>query len=119
MAVDEELIEHYMNLDKKIRRTKERIVRQREMFYSQTMSSYLTTDGMQVYSRGFSIERNVSAFVDREDAIKKHLEILKFKQQHFKPFFNSLPNNTKIALQDKYWHHHPLTLEIAEKLCMD
>lgn len=119
MVIDEELIEHYMKLEKKITKAKERIIRQRELFYSQTMSSYLTTDGMRVYSKGFSLEWNVSEFIDREAASKQHLEILEFQQQHFKPFFNNLPINTKIALQEKYWHHHPVTIEIIEKRCMD
>lgn len=119
MAIDEDLIEHYMNLGKKIDRAKERMANQRELFYNQTLSSYITTDGMKIYSKGFSIENNVSQLVDTETTSKKYIERLEFQYKHFISFFNGLPYTTKTALKSKYWHRQPVTIEITEKVCMD
>lgn len=119
MAIDEDLIEHYMNLGKKIDRAKERMTYQRELFYSQTLSSYITTDGIKVYSKGFSIENNVARLVDTEAESKKYIERLEFQYKHFISFFNGLPYTTQTALKSKYWHRQPVTIEITEKVCMD
>lgn len=102
MAVDDKRIEFYMNLDRKINRAKKRLVRQRILFYSQTMSSYITSDGLTVYPRGFSVEENICRYVDIEAAMKKGLEMLEFQYKYFKPFFERLPHNTRIALKEKY-----------------
>lgn len=119
MAIDEKCIEYYMNLDRKINRAKERIARQRLLFYSQTMSSYITSDGLMVYSRGFSVEKNVCRYVDKEVAMKKGLEIMEFQYRYFKRFFEQLPHNTKIALMEKYWLQKPIEMQTTEKKCLD
>ncbi|APZ49709.1 hypothetical protein BW721_08575 [Jeotgalibaca sp. PTS2502] len=119
MAIDEKCIEYYMNLDRKINRAKERIARQQILFYSQTMSSYITSDGLKVYSRGFSVEKNVCRYVDKEVAMKKGLEIMEFQYRYFKRFFEQLPHNTKIALMEKYWLQKPIEMQTTEKLCLN
>ena len=119
MAVDDEYIEYYMNLKYKIERTKERLIRLRAIFYNQTMSSYITSDGMTVHTQGFSIEENVCSFVDREAAMKKSLEMLEFQYKYFQQFFRKLPYNSRIALKEKYRYKRLITMQITEKKCMD
>ena len=83
VVIDEELIDQYMNLDRKINKANMRLIRRRTLFYAQTLNSYITTDGMKIYSKGFSIENNVIDFVDNESLTKKYIEVLTFKQKHF------------------------------------
>lgn len=108
-----------MNLDRKINRAKERIARQRLLFYSQTMSSYITSDGMSIYSCGFPVEENTARYVDKEAAMKKALVILEFKYKYFKIFYERLPQNTKIALKEKYQFQKSIEMQTTEKKCLD
>lgn len=118
VVIDEELIDQYMNLDRKINKANMRLIRRRTLFYAQTLNSYITTDGMKIYSKGFSIENNVIDFVDNESLTKKYIEVLTFKQKHFKSFFDNLSINKRKALQEKYQRHTPMDIEMAEKQCM-
>lgn len=119
MAVDEKRIEFYMNLERKINRAKDRLMRQRIIFYSQTMSSYITSDGLKVYSQGFSVEENICRYVDKEATLKHGLEVLEFKYKYFKRFFERLPHNTKIALKEKYQFQKPIEMQMTENKCLD
>lgn len=118
-SVNEELIEQYMNLPDKLQRAKRRLKTRESVFYNQTLSSCVVSDGLRVYSRGFSVENNVITYLDKQAATEKYIEILEFKKMHFDLFFNSLPTNTKIALKEKYWNKQPITLDVTAKLCID
>ena len=83
------------------------------------MSSYITSDGMKVYTCGFSVEENTSRYIDKETAMKKNLAILEFKYKHFNRFYERLPYNTKLALKEKYQFQKTIEMQTTEKKCLD
>ena len=57
-------INTYFFLKKRINESRERLRETDRMFFAQTMSSYVTEDGMQIISKGFDIQRNCNRHLD-------------------------------------------------------
>lgn len=82
-----------MNLAKSIYRHKKLLKKSRIGFFNQTMSSYVTSNEQELFSKGFSIEKNVVAFVDGQRRLEETIEICEFKHKHFKDFLHTLPHS--------------------------
>lgn len=100
--IDDEIIMDYFGLSKRIKRKEDYLKIMRREFYQQTMSSFCTTDGMKIYSKGFGVDRNVIDLVDREAVTLEKISLLKFKRKHFLRYLKQLPKEDRQFLTKKY-----------------
>lgn len=117
--VDEDLIAYYFSLNKRITRIKWRLREMRIEFYQQTMSSYCTSDEDKIYSKGFSVEREVIALADAEAMAKSRLELMRFQQKHFIAYLKQLPQADGHFLKRKYKWHEACINERVERECFE
>lgn len=113
-------IRKYFHLDKEIEDMEKRIGQVRECFYDQTMVSQMVSNGLEFYTESFSVERNVSMYVDVVHALEKYLNRLCKKQHYFRRFLQSLTSEERQYLTDKYMQpFRPSLLSVTEKQTYD
>ena len=108
-----------MNLAKSIYRHKKLLKKSRIGFFNQTMSSYVTSNEQELFSKGFSIEKNVVAFVDGQRRLEETIEICEFKHKHFKDFLHTLPHDDRIYLRERYLQEEELINDRVDRECFD
>ena len=96
------LIASYFYIDKEIRKCKRQVGKVRAMFYSQSMSSHVTSDETHVFSEGFNVEYNVIQLVDTLAVTEDSRKVLEFKHKHFKRYLRGLPESERVFLINKY-----------------
>ncbi|WP_145524123.1 hypothetical protein [Virgibacillus sp. SK37] len=99
---EREEIQAYFKIDEKISNIEERIKEITEIFYSQTMSTRTESDGKEIYSRGFNMDRNVVLYLDTILARERTIEILRKRKSYLNNYLNSLDPLDKKYLIDRY-----------------
>lgn len=117
--VDCSLIAYYMNLAKSIYRHKKRLKSARIGFFNQTMSSYVTSNEHEIFSKGFSVENNVINFVDAQRRLEETIKICEFKHKHFTEFFRTLQRDDQIYLKERYLQEEEIINDRADRECFD
>jgi len=88
-------------------------------FFNQTMSSYVTSNELVLYSKGFSIENNVIHFVDAQRRLEEAVEICEFKHKHFKEFLNALPHDDRVYLEARYLQEEEIINDRVDRECFE
>ena len=117
--VDCSSIAYYMNLAKSIYRHKKLLRKIRIGFFNQTMSSYVTSNELALFSKGFSVENNVIAFVDIQRRLEETIKICEFKHKHFKDFLYTLPQDHQMYLKARYLQEEEMINDCADRECFD
>ena len=117
--IDCSLIAYYMNLAKSVYRHKKMLKEIRINFFNQTMSSYVTSNDQEMFSKGFSVENNVIKFVDAQRRMDAAIEICAFKHKHFTEFFHTLPQNDRIYLKERYLQEEEIINDRVDRECFD
>ena len=113
-------INTYFFLDRRIKESRERLRETDILFFSQTMSSYVTEDGMQIISKGFDIQRNCNRHLDIIAEIEQNIEICEFKRRQFNRYLDTLSKEQRLFLKEKYMlHRDHLENEPLERDCAD
>lgn len=113
-------INTYLFLKKRINESRERLRENRENVLAQTMSSYVTEDGMQIISKGFDIQRNCNRHLDIMAEIEQNIEISEFKWRQFNRYLDTLSKEQRLFLKEKYMlHRDHLENEPIERDCAD
>jgi hypothetical protein len=113
-------INTYFFLNKRINESRERLRETDRMFFAQTMSSYVTEDGMQIISKGFDIQRNCNRHLDIMAEIEQNIEISEFKWRQFNRYLDTLSKEQRLFLKEKYMlHRDHLENEPIERDCAD
>lgn len=112
-------INYYFTLCRRIEESRERLKAADRLFFSQTMNSYVTTDGMTLHSQGFDIQRNCNEHLDAKASIERNSEIAAFKNSHFQRYLNTLTKEQRLFLKMKYvLHREHLENEHIERECL-
>lgn len=117
--VDCSSIAYYMNLAKSVNRHKKLLRKSRRGFFNQTMSSYVTSNELQLFSKGFSVENNVVYFVDSQRRLEKAIKICEFKHKHFKDFLHTLPHDHQIYLKARYLQEEEIINDRVDRECIE
>ena len=88
-------------------------------FFNQTMSSYVTSNELALFSKGFSVENNVIYFVDSQRRLEKAIKICEFKHKHFKDFLHSLPQDHQMYLKARYLQEEEIINDRVDRECFD
>lgn len=113
-------INTYLFLNKRINESRERLRETDRLFFSQTMSSYVTENGMQIISKGFDVQQNCNRHLDVVAEIEQNIEISEFKRRHFNRYLHTLPKEQRLFLKKKYvLHRDHLENEPLERDCAD
>lgn len=119
MVIDEDLIAYYFSLNKRIAKARRRLKEMRIEFYQQTMSSYCTSDEEKIYSHGFPVEKKVITLVDAQAMASEHIEILAFKQKHFRQYLDGLQKAERVCLKEKYIWRRERLIDHVERECFE
>lgn len=112
-------INTYFFLNKRINESRERLRETDRLFFSQTMSSYVTENGMQIISKGFDVQQNCNRHLDVVAKIEQNIEISEFKRRHFNRYLHTLPKEQRLFLKKKYvLHREYLENEHIERECL-
>lgn len=112
-------INTYFFLKKRINESRERLRETDRLFFSQTMSSYVTENGMQIISKGFDVQQNCNRHLDVVAEIEQNIEISEFKRRHFNRYLHTLPKEQRLFLKKKYMlHRDHLEDEQTENDCL-
>jgi len=112
-------IGNYFFLKRRIKEAEQRLIEIDQLFFAQTMSSYVTTDGMAVISQGFDIQRNCNHHLDVKATIERNIKIATFKKKHFSRFLQELSKNERLYLKAKYiLHREQLENAELERQCL-
>ena len=113
-------INTYLFLKKRIKESRERLRETDRLFFAQTMSSYITEDGMQIISKGFDVQRNCNVHLDIVAEIEQNIEICEFKRRQFNRYLDTLSKEQRFFLKKKYMlHRDHLENEPLERDCAD
>jgi len=113
-------INTYLFLKKRIKESRERLRETDRLFFAQTMSSYITEDGMQIISKGFDVQRNCNVHLDIVAEIEQNIEICEFKRRQFNRYLDTLSKEQRFFLKKKYMLHRDyLENEPLERDCAD
>ena len=113
-------INTYFFLNKRINESRRRLRETDRMFFAQTMSSYVTEDGMQIISKGFDIQRNCNRHLDIIADIEQNIEMSEFKRRQFNRYLDTLSKEQRFFLKKKYMLHRDyLENEPLERDCLD
>jgi hypothetical protein len=118
-VTDDELIASYFWIDWKIKECKRRIAEKRAIFYSQTMSSHVTSDETRIFSEGFNVEYNVTQLVDTLAVTEESMKVLEFKHKHFRRYLRELSESDRRLLIDKYKNGSQATNGRIESACLE
>ena len=102
--INSKSIAHYFKLARIVNKCDQRIRELRKAFFSQTMSSYITSNGLEIFSKGFNVEYHVSSLVDYQRRMEKYTEICKFKSKHFNEYLNTLQPDERKYLKKRYMY---------------
>lgn len=119
MVIDEDVISYYFSLNKRIAKARRRLKEMRIEFYQQTMSSYCTSDEEKIYSHGFPVEKKVITLVDAQAMASEHIEILAFKQKHFRQYLDGLQKAERVCLKEKYIWRRERLIDHVERECFE
>ena len=108
-----------MNLAKSIYRHKRMLKEIRIGFFNQTMSSYITSNDQEIFSKGFNIEENVIHFVDGQRKLEETIKICEFKHNHFTEFLHSLPHDDRMYLKERYLQEEEIINDRVDRECFD
>ena len=104
--MDTDLIDEYFQLERRIKSAECRKKKLRTEFYEgQTLSSYVTSDGLEIIAQGFNIERNTIPYMDMQAELDTFIEVSNFKNIHFKRHLNGLPKSERLYLKSRYMRH--------------
>lgn len=104
--VDTDLIDTYFQLERRIKNAECRKKKLRTEFYEgQTLSSYVTSDGLEIIAQGFNIERNAIPYMDMQAELDTFIEVANFKNIHFKRYLSGLPKSERLYLKSRYMRH--------------
>ena len=105
--VDEEVIESYFYLNKRIAKTRVRM-KQRERTYKER-NYYPSTfiDGEEMRRKAFRIEPEVVNHVSAQQDAERHITIMKFKLKHFNRFLKEISRESRRYYLFKYKEHAP------------
>lgn len=117
--VDCSLIAYYMNLAKSVYRHKKMLKNTRIGFFNQTMSSYVTSNDQEIFSKGFSVENNVIQFVDAQRRLDAAIEICEFKHKHFTEFLHTLQHADRMYLKERYLQEEEIINDRVDRECFD
>lgn len=113
-------INTYLFLKKRIKESRERLRETDRLFFAQTMSSYVTDNGMQIISKGFDVQQNCNRHLDIVAAIEQNIEICEFKRRQFNRYLDTLSKEQRLFLKKKYMlHRDHLENEPLERDCAD
>ena len=118
-VIDCSLIAYYMNLAKSIYRHKKLLKKSRIGFFNQTMSSYTTSNGEEVFSIGFNVEENVIHLADGQRKLESTLEICRFKHKHFTAFLHTLQHADLIYLKERYLQEEEIINDRVDRECIE
>ena len=108
-----------MNLAKSIYRHKRMLKEIRIGFFNQTMSSYITSNDQEIFSKGFNIEENVIHFVDGQRKLEETIKICEFKHKHFKDFLYTLPQDHQMYLKARYLQEEEIINDRVDRDCIE
>lgn len=111
--VDEEVIESYFYLNKRITKTRKRMA-QRERNYREINrypSNYIEDEDIRRVA--FRIEPEVINHVSAQQNAERHITIMKFKLKHFNRFLKEISRESRRYYLFKYKEHAP---DINDKL---
>ena len=111
--VDEEVIESYFYLNKRITKTRKRMA-QRERNYREINrypSNYIEDEDIRRVA--FRIEPEVINHVSAQQDAERHITIMKFKLKHFNRFLREISRESRRYYFFKYKEHAP---DINDKL---
>ena len=112
-------INEYFLLQRRIKSSRVRLAELDRLFFSQTMSSYVTENGMQLISQGFDIQRNCNEHLDVKADIEQKIKLSEFKQRHFSRYLQTLTKEQRLFLKMKYvLHRDQLENEHIERECL-
>lgn len=112
-------INTYLFLKKRINESRERLRETDRLFFLQTMSSYVTENGIQIISKGFDVQQNCNRHLDVVAEIEQNIEISEFKRRHFNRYLHTLPKEQRLFLKKKYvLHREYLENEHIERECL-
>lgn len=117
-----DIIEYYFSLYYKLPNARRRVLKYRKDFYqNQTLHSYFTYSESRWMVRGFRQDVQVVNLLDTLLSMERYIEIMEFKQKHFRLFLRELPRGDRVILNMKYFHKQELpdteSLRNAERLC--
>lgn len=92
-------INTYLFLKKRINESRERLRETDRLFFAQTMSSYVTDNGMQIISKGFDVQQNCNRHLDIVAAIEQNIEICEFKRRQFNRYLDTLSKEQRLFLK--------------------
>ena len=116
---NDDLITSYFWLECKIKECRSRIAEKRAIFYSQTMSSHITSDETRIFSEGFNVEWNVAKLVDSLALTEERIRVLEFKNKHFRRYLRALSESDRHLLIDKYKNGSQATNGCIENACLE
>ena len=119
MVIDEDVISYYFSLNKRIAKARRRLKEMRIEFYQQTMSSYCTSDEDKIYSHGFPVEKKVITLVDAQAMASEHIELMAFKQKHFRQYLDGLQKAERVCLKEKYIWRRERLIDHVERECFE
>ena len=105
--VDEELIESYFYLNKRIIKTRKRMAR-RERNYREINrypSNYIEDEDIRRVA--FRVETEVINYVSAQQNAERHITIMKFKLKHFNRFLKEISRESRRYYFFKYKEHAP------------
>lgn len=105
--VDEEVIESYFYLNKRIAKTRNRMA-QREQNYRQKNrypSNYIEDEDIRRVA--FKVEIEVINHVSAQQDAERHITIMKFKLKHFNRFLKEISRESRRYYFFKYREHAP------------
>lgn len=107
MAVDEDTIEGYFALRRRIQKTRKRIRERERKFQSQNYFTRIGERYGEMAAIAFDLEREVVNYVTATQEAKKHLSELEFKEKHFQRFWETLGEGEQDYLLSRYKENEP------------
>ncbi|RDW15956.1 hypothetical protein [Oceanobacillus chungangensis] len=120
--IEQEEIQAYFNIDNRISNIEYRIEQLRKMFYDQTMATRTECDGLDIYSVGFSPDRNVVPYLDVVLSRERTIEVLRKRKRYLNDYLNTLDPLDKTYLINRYTKKkipktiNPLDRELYEEI---
>ena len=117
--VDEEVIESYFYLNKRITKTRKRMA-QRERNYREINrypSNYIEDEDIRRVA--FRVETEVINHVSAQQNAERHITIMKFKLKHFNRFLKEISRESRRYYFFKYKEHAPHINDKLDRLLTD
>lgn len=118
MKVDADTVSSYFFLEKRIQETKNRIERNRIAFEHHNFYTCIQQKHEEVAVVAFNIEREVIDHVDTFNRQMRYIEMMEFKNHHFKRFWQSIGNQERLYFTNRYKYHEPTLNDQLDKIIM-